>query len=227
MPRQSRRGRNRAPRSRRGGGSLHIGDEFLTFSIKVGGSANVTFGNLTTRPANCAIRPVFISIEAREGYVPGLANDSGDGWSVPSGFDIQMFDPSSKVVSVSRPRVLGAAPRRTFVRYPRSGDWFPHNAVSGDKIAVMTALCFGPASTGGRDAFVRGIIHVRYAFSFEVLTGACPTYQHLVSPEPPLGDSWWEHVEAVYPTQQLSSLDVRRSFSVLTESEDSVVIDIE
>lgn len=224
MPRGGGSRRPRASR-RRGGSRNHIGDEFLTFSLNLGSSQGLTFASLSTRPAKCAIRPIFMKLTATAAYSPGLANDALGGFQVPAAVDMQLKDPSNKVVAASRPVMLGTVPLSAWVRYPRSGDWFSPDTAPTTPLANFNAICLGTTATGGKAAYIRGIIHIRYAFSYEVLVATCPSYVHLTD-EPPITGTWAEHVELVYPLRQLSLSDVRPT-SVVTESCESVVIDLE
>lgn len=169
-----RRLRNPRRRQRRSSRS-HVQDEFITFSLTLGGTQIISWSSLSTRPANCNIRPIFMSISASAAYVPATSNDSLPGYFVPSGLDCSLRDSAGKIVATSRPITLGSTPRQCICRYPRSGDWYPYNTTSGTGMAQINALCFGNPGVS-ISAYVRGIIHFRYQFSYEILTASCPTF---------------------------------------------------
>lgn len=171
VKRRLRNSRRRTKRSTR----LHTQDEFITFSLILGGTQIIPWSNLSTRPANCNIRPVFISVSASAAYVPATSNDSLPGYFVPSGLDCGLRDSAGKIVATSRPITLGSVPRQNICRYPRSGDWYPYNTTAGTGIAHINALCFGNPGVSV-SAYVRGIIQIRYQFSYEILTASCPTF---------------------------------------------------
>lgn len=178
-----RRSRGRRNRGRRRGNSFHVGDEFLTFSVKLGATQNIQLGNISTRPAKTNFRILWARAEAIMAYRPGLANDALAGYYVPSALDIQLLDPGTNTVATSRPRVLGMSPRQVYCHYPTSGDWYSYQATTSKAIATINAVCLGNVRTGGGDAYVRGTLHIRYQFSYEVLTATCPAV-HLADTDP-------------------------------------------
>lgn len=217
MPRgKGKRGRGRA---RNGGGRGRHCDEYITFSLQVGMSANITFGQLSTRPAQCNIRPQFIRVQATAAYVPALANDALAGYSVPAAIEVQMRDSGARIVANSTPQTLGAAPRSVFARYPRSGDWYSYNTSNTTVLGTITAICLGQAGTQIA-SYVRGIIHIRYGFGVEVLPGTCPSLN--VEPAWQEGETWVQHMERYWATQRepLGRVESRPAASL-----DSVSID--
>lgn len=195
------RGRNRrTTRSRRQRGLGHIGDEYMTFSVAAGSTLEIALSSVSTRPANTNFRPIFVAVECTQPCV--VASASGDiaPSVLPGAVDVQIKDPSGKIVGTSRPHVLSAVKSRTYVRYPRSGDWFPVGG-GASKLATVTSICLGPAGTTTLGQYLRGLIHIKYQFSYEILTGSCLTHLSSEVPEPPFTTGMWsDHVELVYPT---------------------------
>lgn len=199
------RGRRASRGSRRTQGrrnyGVHIGDEFLTFSVSQGQTSTFTIGNISTMPARCNFRPLFACTEVTAAYIPGTANDSTPGYFSPAAIDLQLTNPSGDIVSTSRPTVLGANPRRVWARYPRSGDWFPYTSPPTTKLGTINAVCLG--QPGYSNGYIRGVIHIRYQFSYEVLIAVCPKF---LTDDPPTPSSpastshlsklsWWEQIE--------------------------------
>lgn len=149
----------------------------MTVSIAEGNTVNVTVSSLSTRPASCNFRPVFLSIESTTAYAPNATD------FVPMAVQLVMLSPAGDIVSSSAPTTLGMVPRKVFVRYPRSSDWWPYNNVGGSHVARVTAVCLGKSSDATTVAYLRGVIHVRYLVSKEILSGTCPTV-HLSSDDP-------------------------------------------
>lgn len=209
--------RHRGPRARRGGGrrrGVHIGDEYLTFAVLSGQSQPIHYADLSTVPKRCAIRPLFIAIETTHGYRPAPASDQFAAYFTPSAIDVQMIS-NGKTCATSRPVVLGAQPRKIIVRAPRSMDWLSPAAPLATEIGVITSICLG--TSAAINSTVRGLIHIRYAFSYEILTGSCPGLRHIGPSEPPFpsNGSWADHVEASYPPRPESHTSI-----------DSVAIDL-
>lgn len=173
--------RRRSRRGSRSGGDgtaprFHIGDEFFNFSVALGATQNISLGNISTKPAQCNIRPLFIAVTAMTAYVPALGSDALPGYFTPSALDVQLTaGPSGgDVIATSRPQVLGMNPRAVIARYPRSGDWYPYNKTNTVIIARINAVCLGnPGNT--ITGYIRGTVHLRYQFSYEILTATCPT----------------------------------------------------
>lgn len=182
----SRRGRSR----RRSSG--HIADEYLTFACNLGSTQKFTIANISTRPKSTNFRPIFACLECTMPVSLAMANGDFAPSLIPGGVDIQLFDPSGKTVATSRPRTLSALTSRVFVRYPRSGDWFAYDVSAAVPLGQFSALCFGTTGATTIGQSLRGLLHIRYAFSFEILTAVC-SYQHLG----PL--NWAEEVDREIP----------------------------
>jgi hypothetical protein len=173
MPRKGRRSSRNG--RRRAASGYHCGDEFLTFSIKLGASQNITLLNISTRPKDCNIRIMSITVSAAQPVVPGPNNDQTSGYFTAGALDVQLYD-NTTVCSTSRPQVLGANPRSIWARMPRGKGYIPYNASTALNIAQINAICLGRASLQNNDVFIRGLIHIRYSFSFEVLIATCPVH---------------------------------------------------
>lgn len=150
----------------------------MTFSLAVGSTLNITVGNLSTRPSTCNFRPVLMSIESTTAYAPNASD------FVPTAVQLIMLSPAGDIVASGSPTTLGMVPRRVFIRYPRSSDWWPYNNVASSHIARITCVCLGPSSSDATTvAYLRGVIHIRYLVSREILSGTCPTV-HLSFEDP-------------------------------------------
>lgn len=172
-----RQGRRSRPRGRRSAPRTHVGDEFLTFSLALGKTQPINLGAVSTRPAGCNFRPLSITASATTAYVPATANDSLPGYLTPAALDVQLCSGTDggNVVATSRPQVLGLNPRNVTARYPRSGDWFPYNKPGTTVIGRLNAVCLGAPGVS-ITGYVRGTLHIRYQYSFEVLTAVCPNH---------------------------------------------------
>jgi hypothetical protein len=171
------RGRRSCARGRRSAPRGHVGDEFLTFSVALGATQNINLGSVSTRPKGCNFRPLVITASATTAYIPATSNDSLAGYFTPAALDVQLCSGTDggNVVATSRPQVLGSNPRNVTARYPRSGDWYPYDKPSTTIIARLNAVCLGAPGVSVK-GYVRGTLHIRYQYSFEVLTAVCPTH---------------------------------------------------
>lgn len=181
MPR--RKGRRRRGRSRAASG-YHVGDEFITFSCKLGASQDIKVQNLSTLPKNCNFRIVWIKVTASQPLVPGPANDQTSGYFTAGGLDLVIYDNNNVIITSSKPQVLGANPRSVWVRSPPGKAYFPYNMAGSAVIGQLSALCFGKPSLYTDTGYIRGLIQIRFSFSYEILSSTCPTLQHLCDTDP-------------------------------------------
>lgn len=150
-------------------------DEYFTFSIKSGSTQVINWGSITTVPKNVNARPVFLSVQAFAGFDPAPINDSLPGYLVPAAISCQLFSPELTICATSPPMVTSTAASRLRVGYPRSADWFSYSSIAAKKaVAQIEAICLGPSGTSV-DHYIRGVAHLRYRISNEVLTPTCPT----------------------------------------------------
>lgn len=150
-------------------------DEYFTFSVKSGATQTINWGSISTVPKGCNCRPVFLSVQAFAGFDPAPINDSNPGYIVPAAISCQLYSPETTICATSPPIVTSTSASRVRVNYPRSADWFSYTAVAAKKsVAQIDAICLG-ASGAAVDHYTRGIAHLRYRVSNEVLTPTCPT----------------------------------------------------
>lgn len=159
--------------------------ERMSFSLLVGRSQDITFGNLRNKPTSCNLRPLSISARCAA-FVPTTASDARAGFYAPCAFQIDMFNPAGEIVASGAPRVI--PPQNTTVKchYPKSADWWPYNNTSSDSIARITAVCLGGNSELGLNKtpeYVQGIISIPIAFGPEIMDATCPSLPVLDTPQ--------------------------------------------
>lgn len=161
-----------------------MGDEFLTFSVALGATQNITIANISTRPSRCNLRPLVLSVTAQTAYIPALPNDSLGGYFAPSAISLLLTagPNGGDTAATSRPQVLGCNPRTVTVRYPKSADWYPYDKSTSTVIARIEAVCLGNPGTNVV-GYIRGTLHLRYQFSYEILIASCPS-THLSDTDP-------------------------------------------
>lgn len=173
-PRRTNRRPRRQRRRRRTTARMY--DEYFTFSLQVGLTAQVTVANLSQRPTRSVFRPIFMTVTASGGLVPSTASDSRPGFYAPAALQLALRNPTGERVAVSRPRMSGPIPSSLTVRYPRSGDWYPENNASTDVIADIDAICLGSNSLGQTSpSYITGLVHIRVLLGPELVGTSCPT----------------------------------------------------
>lgn len=175
VARPSSRRPRRSRRARKSGRAGTL-TEVFKFQVKLGADLSITPSRISLAPNRCW-RPVKFVVEVIGGYVQTPANASDvPGGSVPAAVQLDLCDPSGNYVRTSGIRLLGSIPRRVFVAYPRSGDWFQPTVAANAKIAVIGGICLGPtANSNSQDAYIRGIAHFVIQYGAEAVGNTCPT----------------------------------------------------